>query len=226
MLSPFKRISAKANRNQAWGDDKSQPAALQYLINPVAQNPGLSTILHILSKWCAVTKPLSSMKTEEWEGTLLPFQIENIIIQKQLTSILCLSLSCFSGQLENSITCRCWPKYSKATQMFNADSSPPSPEPKLPTQGEAVFSMYVVLEHKWVMLSPVTEQFLLCLFLSKRHHGWGNLRTPLRITQQGSGKTRFTTQSWVRLLNHTPPKPFSYGMKFKLPMFLGRKGFS
>lgn len=114
-------ISAKANRNQAWGDDKSQPAALQYLTNPVAQKPGLSAILHILSKWCAVTKPLSSMNTAEWEGTLLPVQIESIIIQKQLTSILCLSLSCFSGQLENSITCRCWPKYSKAAQMFNGD---------------------------------------------------------------------------------------------------------
>lgn len=193
-------ISAKANRNQAWGDDKSQPAALQYLTNPVAQNPGLSAILHILSKWCAVTKPLSSMNTAEWEGTLLPVQIESIIIQKQLTSILCLSLGCFSGQLENSITCRCWPKYSKAAQMFNGDSSPPWPEPKLPTTGEGLFSVYVVLEHKWVTVSPVTEQFLLFLFLSKRHHGWGNLRAPLRIKQRGSGKTRFTTWSWVRLL--------------------------
>lgn len=43
------------------------------------------------------------MKNAEWEGTLLPVQIENIIIQKQLTSVLCLSLTCFSGQLENSI---------------------------------------------------------------------------------------------------------------------------
>lgn len=168
MLSPFKRISAKANRNQAWGDDKSQPAALQYLINPVAQNPGLSAILHILSQQCAVTKPLSSMKTAEWEGTLLPVQIENIITQKQLTSILCLSLSCISGQLESSITCRCWPKYSKTTQMFNADSSSPSPEPKSPTQGEAIFSMHVVLEHKWVMFSSVTEQFLLSPFFQQK----------------------------------------------------------
>lgn len=183
MLSPFKRISPKANRNQAWGDDKSQPAALQYLINPVAQNPGLSAILHILSKWCAVTKPLSSMNTAEWEGTLLPFQIENIIIQKQLTSILCLSLSCCSGQLENSS--RYWPKYSKATQMFNADFSPLSPEPKLSYTGRSsIFNVCCT----WAQMSYVLTcgwSVIIHLFKQK-HHGWGNLRTPLRITQRGS----------------------------------------
>lgn len=97
MLSPFKRILAKAKRNRGWVADKSQPAALQYFINPLAWNPGVSAVLHILAKWCAVTKPLSFMKIAEWKGTFY-LSKRNMWLYKSSWPLSCLNFSQFSGQ--------------------------------------------------------------------------------------------------------------------------------